>query len=163
MTTKKTAHSATSSRKTTSKKRDTAEHSAEKPKTVRRKTSKETAHSTTSRARTVSLKSDLKKFADEEYAAGDLTQGALLLVRSEGVDVIREALLALMASKLPLFGNQLSDNAVDSLVNKLQDDYRKFNTAERKAARAVLHWLGGKYEADAETQKRLLTTFTNSQ
>lgn len=126
-----------------------------KPATTRPR-KRTTARKTTSRSR-LSLSSDLKKYADEAYATGELLRGGVLLVEREGTDAIREAVMAFLASQVPLFGGQLGQEAVAGLVRKLNDDYRKLGVDDRKALRAILNWLSGAHKVDAETASRLLT------
>ena len=164
-TTRKTTGSTSSRRKTSSKPtthHSTTHHSTEQHSTSstssrprRRKSSESTSSST---SRTASLRTDLKKFADEEYASTDFTHGAMVMVQREGMDAIRAALMALMASKIPLLGSGLGSHAVDSLVDQLMDDYHKVDATQRKGLRAVIRWLSGDLQVDTETTTKLLTT-----
>lgn len=167
-TTRKTTGSANSRRKTSSKPtthhstthhstehHSTEHHSTSSTSRPRRRTTSDS--SSTSTSRTASLRADLKKFADEEYASTDFTHGAMVMVQREGMDAIRTALTALMASKIPLLGSGLSSHAVDSLVNQLVDDYHKLDAAGRKGLRAVIRWLSGDLHVDGETTTKLLT------
>jgi hypothetical protein len=154
-TTRKTS-SSTSSRRKTSTKPMTHHSSTASTSRPRRRTSSESS-SNTANSRTASLRTDLKKFTDEEYASTDFTHGAMVMVQREGMDAIRAALTALMASKIPFLGSGLSSHAVDSLVNQLVDDYHKLDAAERKGLRAVIRWLSGDLHVDTETTTKLLT------
>jgi hypothetical protein len=80
------------------------------------------------------------------------------MVQSEGVEIIREAALALFASKIPLVGDTVGDQAVENITRQLSDDYKRLGAADRKAMRAVVSWLSGNYEVDAETTSRLMTS-----
>ena len=149
------------STKSVTKKTATKKAVTKKATTKKATTKRNTAQGTTER--TASLKADLKKFANEEYATAELTRGALVMFQREGMDAVRSALLALMGSKLPLLGSSVNDSAVESLVNQLADDYRKVEAADRKALRAVIHWLDGKIEVDAATANGLLATLNSLQ
>ncbi len=151
----------TASKKSATKKATTKKSTPKKAVTKKATTKRNTAQGTT--GRTASLKADLKKFANEEYATAELTRGALVMFQREGMDAVRSALLALMGSKLPLMGNSVNDSAVESLVNQLADDYRKVEATDRKALRAVIHWLDGKVEVDAATANGLLATLNSLQ
>jgi hypothetical protein len=152
-------------RKTTSKKstgRRTTKRASSA--TTRKRSSASTARrrSTTGASRSsrsATLSSDLKKYADESYDTAELTQGALLMVRSEGVEILREAALALFASKIPLVGDAVGDQAVEGITRKMADDYKKLAAADRKAVRAVVNWLDGRYTVDEQTATRLMDAF----
>lgn len=154
-TTRKTTSSTTNSRRKDSTK-PAVHHSTTSISRPRRRTSSESS-SSTSTSRTASLRTDLKKFTTEEYATTDFTHGAMVMVQREGMDAIRAALMALMASKIPLLGSGLSSHAVDALIDQLVDDYRKVDAAERKGLRAVIRWLSGDLHVDTETTTKLLT------
>lgn len=119
---------------------------------------KTTPKTTTTRAAT--LRTDLKKHANETYATSELLRGALVIVEREGVDAIRTAVLALLASKVPLAGNALSKQAVDSLVRVLTDDYKKLNSDDKKAVRGVLNWLSGAFEVDTGAHTQLVAALS---
>lgn len=160
-TRRKTSSSTTTRRKSTSSttRRRTTQASSGGLSSLKRPRS--TRRSSTTTSRRASLASDLKKYANEEYATTDLTHGALIMVQREGMDAVRAALMALLGGNIPIFGSGMSDNAVDSLVSQLADDYKKLDAGERKALRAVLLWLSGNFEVDDETKNHLIATFTN--
>jgi hypothetical protein len=161
-TRRKTNSSTTTRRKSTSstsRRRTTQASSGGLSSLKRTRSTRRSGATTTSRR--ASLASDLKKYADEEYTSTELTHGALIMVQREGMEAVRAALMALLGGNIPIFGSGMSDNAVDALVDQLADDYKKLAADERKALRAVLHWLSGKFEADEETRNNLIATFTN--
>ena len=83
------------------------------------------------------MRSDLSKYAGEEYETSELLRGAMLLVEHEGADVVRAAIMAVLAGKVPLAGAKLAKEAVDSIVRRYGDDYKKLNSDDRKAVRGV--------------------------
>ena len=136
----------------------TAKTTAKKAPAKKTQAKKPTAKTTTTRAAT--LRTDLKKHATETYATGELLRGALIVVEREGADAIRTAVMALLASKVPLAGNALSKQAVDSLVRILTDDYKKLNSDDKKAVRGVLNWLSGAFEVDTGARTQLVAALS---
>jgi hypothetical protein len=164
--TRKTTSKKSTERKTTkrasssSTRRKSSTASSRRTSSSARTTRRRSATSASRTSRTATLSSDLKKFADESYETSELTHGALLMVQSEGVEILREAALALFASKIPLVGGAVGDQAVEGITRKLADDYKKLAAADRKAVRAVVNWLDGRYEVDEQTATRLMDTFS---
>lgn len=132
----------------------TAKEAAKKPP------AKPPAAKPSAKTRAATLRTDLKKHAGEEYATSELLRGALIMVEREGADAIRAAALALLAGKIPLAGDALSKQAVDSLIRKLTDDYKKLNADDKKALRGVLNWLSGTFELDAGTRTQLVAALS---
>src|SRR5690606_28664040 len=112
-----------------------------------------------SSSRSVSLSTDLKKFADESYETTELMRGVLLIISSEGSEALRSVVLAFLSSKVPLIGEQLSAQARSSFIRKLNDDYKKLNTDDRKTVRAVVNWLQGDYQVDERTTSHVVALF----
>jgi hypothetical protein len=113
--------------------------------------------------RSATLRTELKKFAGESYETSELLRGALIVVEREGADAVRAAVMALVASKIPLAGNELAKSAADPLIRQLTDDYKKLNAADRKAVRGVINWLTGAIEVDSRTTNDLVRTLSASQ
>jgi hypothetical protein len=152
-----------STKKTTRKKKSTASSASKKSTTRKRTASKTSKRKSTSTSRQrVTLRGDLDKFASEEYGAAELLRGGLLIVEREGAEIVRQAVVALLASKIPLFGGSLGDEAIDGVIRKLTDDYRKVKADERKAMRAVVNWLRGSYEVDTRTANELLAALNRT-
>jgi hypothetical protein len=153
-TTKKSSRTTkkSSSRKTRSSK---STHKRTVKKSARRKT-------TSSANRGVSLRRDLTKYAGEEHATSELLRGAMLLVEREGADVIRAAAMAILAGKVPLAGEKLAEEAVDSIVRQFSDDYKKLNGDDRKAVRGALSWLTGDYPVDTRTSNELVAALSGA-
>lgn len=163
-TKKRTRKSATT--KIAAKKR-TTKKSAAKKSTTKKATTSKTSSSTSSAARrkrnttstkraTASLRTDLTKLAGENYTTGDFTRGATVLIQEEGVEILRDALMVMLASKTPLIGSMVSNAALDALLDKVADNYKKLTVADRKALRAVINWLRGDASSDEETKQSLV-------
>lgn len=163
-TKKRTRKSATT--KSAAKKR-TTKKSAAKKSTTKKATTSKTSSSTSSAARrkrnttstkraTASLRTDLTKLAGENYTTGDFTRGATVLIQEEGVEILRDALMVMLASKTPLIGSMVSNAALDALLDKVADNYKKLTVADRKALRAVINWLRGDASSDEETKQSLV-------
>lgn len=151
--TKKAATKKSSAKKATTKKATTRKSSSTTSSTARRK--RNTTSSSTKRS-TASLRSDLTKLAGENYTTGDFTRGATVLIQQEGVEILREALMVMFASKTPLIGGMVSNVALDGLLDKVADNYKKLTVADRKALRAVINWLRGDASSDDETKQSLV-------
>lgn len=151
---KSPAKKSTASKKTASKK-STGKKTASK-KTTSKTASKKKSTPAKRTSSSVSITTDLKKFADEAYETTELLHGVTLIISSEGSEVIRSALIAFLASKVPLVGEQLGAQAHSSIIRKLNDDYKKFKAEERKAVRGVLNWLQGNHPIDEETTSELV-------
>lgn len=151
-TTPKAATTKSTTKKTTGKKATTRKTSSTTASTARRK------RNTTSSAKrsTASLRTDLTKLAGESYTAGDFTRGATVLIQEEGVEILREALMVMLASKTPLIGGMVSGAALDALLDKVTDNYKKLTVTDRKALRAVINWLRGDANSDEATQQNLV-------
>ena len=147
-TTKKVA-----TKKATTKNATTRKTSSTSSSTTRRK--RNTTSSSTKRS-TVSLRTDLTKLAGESYTTGDFTRGATVLIQQEGVEILREALMVMLASKTPLIGGMVSNAALDALLDKVADNYKKLTAADRKALRAVINWLRGDASSDEVTKQSLV-------
>lgn len=150
-TTLKAATKKSTTKKTTGKKATTRKTSSSTASTARRK-----RNTTSTKRATASLRSDLTKLAGENYAAGDFTRGATVLIQEEGVEILRDALMVMLASKTPLIGSMVSGAALDALVDKVTDNYKKLTVADRKALRAVINWLRGDANSDEETKQSLV-------
>jgi len=144
--------SATTTKKSTASKKST---------TSKRKTTASKPRRSSTSSRSATLSSDLKKFDEEQYETTEMTHGAMLMVQSEGIEILREAALALFASKIPLVGEKLGSDAVAGITRKLSDDYKKLAAGDRKAMRGVIRWLNGSYEVDSETASRLTSAFSS--
>jgi hypothetical protein len=143
-------------RKTTKKLTSQKKKTTGKSTTSKSSNKRTTQKSTNSSSRTVSLRTDLNKFANEEYGTTELFRGAMIMVEREGADAIRAAATAMLAAKVPLVGPKLAEQAVDSLVRQLTDDYKKLSADDRKTLRGVLRWLKGDYELDTRTSTDLM-------
>lgn len=166
LTTKKRTRKSTTT-KSAAKKRTTKKSTAKKS-TTKKATTRKTSSSTSSAARrkrnttstkrsTASLRTDLTKLAGENYSTGDFTRGATVLIQEEGVEILRDALMVMLASKTPLIGNMVSGAALDALLDKVADNYKKLTVADRKALRAVINWLRGDASSDEETKQSLVS------
>lgn len=151
--TKKAATKKSTAKKATTKKATTRKTSSTTSSTARRK--RNTTSSSTKRS-TASLRSDLTKLAGENYTTGDFTRGATVLIQQEGVEILRDALMVMFASKTPLIGGMVSNAALDGLLDKVADNYKKLTVADRKALRAVINWLRGDASSDDETKQSLV-------
>jgi len=98
----------------------------------------------------------LTKLAGENYTTSDFTRGATVLIQEEGVEILRDALMVMLASKTPLIGGMVSGAALDALLDKVTDNYKKLTVADRKALRAVINWLRGDASSDEETKQSLV-------
>lgn len=169
LTTKKRPRKATTRKQSVAAKSNTKKSTTKKPATPKSKARKSTPKkattapkrrttvASTTKRTTASLKSDLKKLVNERYATSDFTRGAIVLIEQEGVEILRDALFVLLSSKTPLVGGMVSNIALDTLLDKVTDTYRKLTVADRKALRAVINWLRGDANTDAETQQSLVT------
>jgi hypothetical protein len=150
-TTKKAATKKSTTKKATTKKAATRKTSTPASSTARRK-----RNTTSTKRSTASLRTDLTKLAGESYTTGDFTRGATVLIQEEGVEILRDALMVMLASKTPLIGGVVSDAALDALLDKVADNYKKLTMADRKALRAVINWLHGDASSDEETKHNLV-------
>lgn len=169
LTTKKRPRKATTRKQSVAAKSNTKKSTTKKPATPKSKARKSTPKKATTAPKrrttvastpkrtTASLKSDLKKLVNERYATSDFTRGAIVLIEQEGVEILRDALFVLLSSKTPLVGGMVSNIALDTLLDKVTDTYKKLTVADRKALRAVINWLRGDANTDAETQQSLVT------
>lgn len=169
LTTKKRPRKATTRKQSVAAKSNTKKSTTKKPATPKSKARKSTPKkattapkrrttvASTTKRTTASLKSDLKKLVNERYATSDFTRGAIVLIEQEGVEILRDALFVLLSSKTPLVGGMVSNIALDTLLDKVTDTYKKLTVADRKALRAVINWLRGDANTDAETQQNLVT------
>lgn len=162
-TRKKTATKATTKKAATAKKasgkKSTTQKAAAKKSTTKKSSSTTTrkrATTTSAKRATASLKTDLQKLTAETYAAGDFTRGAMVLVQGEGIEILRDALMVMLSSKTPLIGGMVSGVALDTLLDKVTDTYKKATVADRKALRAVINWLRGDANTDADTHHNLV-------
>lgn len=64
--------------------------------------------------------------------------------------------MVMFASKTPLIGGMVSNAALDALLDKVADNYKKLTAADRKALRAVINWLRGDASSDEGTQQSLV-------
>ncbi len=64
--------------------------------------------------------------------------------------------MVMFASKTPLIGGMVSNVALDGLLDKVADNYKKLTVADRKALRAVINWLRGDASSDDETKQSLV-------
>lgn len=163
LTTKKRTRKSSTTKKSTAKK-TTTKKAATKKATAKKATTRKSSSSTTGRKRnttstkrsTASLRTDLTKLSGENYTTGDFARGATVLIQEEGVEILRDALMVMLASKTPLIGGMVSDAALDALLDKVADNYKKLTVADRKALRAVIHWLRGDASSDEETKQSLV-------
>lgn len=175
LTPRKKTRATTTRKKTTAKatpkKAATAKKTTAKKATAPKRTTKK-ASSTTARKRTttpstkrptVSLKADLKKLTAESYVTADFTRGALVLIQGEGVEILRDALMVMLASKTPLIGGMVSSVALETLLDKVADTYKDATMADRKALRAVINWLRGDANTDEATQQNLVALLNGDQ
>ncbi|MCE7990187.1 MAG: hypothetical protein DYG89_54290 [Caldilinea sp. CFX5] len=149
--TKKATTQKATAKKTTTKKAATRKSSSTTSSTARRRRT-----TTNAKRSTASLRSDLTKLAGESYTAGDFTRGATVLIQQEGVEILRDALMVMLASKTPLIGGMVSDAALNALLDKVADNYKKLTVADRKALRAVINWLRGDASSDEATKQNLV-------
>ena len=164
LTTKKRTRKSSTTKKSTAKK-TTTKKAATKKSTAKKATTRKSSSSTTGRKRnttstkrsTASLRTDLTKLAGENYTTSDFTRGATVLIQEEGVEILRDALMVMLASKTPLIGGMVSGAALDALLDKVTDNYKKLTVADRKALRAVINWLRGDASSDEETKHSLVT------
>ncbi|MCB0099888.1 MAG: hypothetical protein KDE46_29350, partial [Caldilineaceae bacterium] len=117
---------------------------------------KTTTKTTTRKRRTPTLRADLKKYAGESYSTDELVGGVTTILNREGTDILRDALMAYLAHKVPVMGEMINDSLVDDLIGKLTDDYGKVKAAERKGIRAVINWLDGEFDPGSELQSSLV-------
>ena len=156
---KSTVKKATTKKATVKKnivKKAPARKTAAKKTTAASATQRKRNTTTSDNRASASLKTDLKNLNDEAYATGDFTRGAIVLIEQEGVDILRDALMVMIASKTPFVGSMVSGVALDSMLDKLTDNYKKLTVADRKALRAVINWLRGDANADNETKQSLV-------
>lgn len=148
----------TATKKSSAKKKSTTKKSATpKGSSTKRSTKKPTTRTTPT------LRADLKKYADERYDSEDLINGVTVVLSREGTSILRDALAAVLASKVPLVGEMLNDSLVDDLVGKLTDDYKKVKAAERKGIRALINWLDGEFEPGDEVEGKLVSMLNGAQ
>lgn len=177
-TTRKKSSSTSAPQKSTAKKKSTKAKSASrrsssastrptstKKSTAKRKTtaSRATKKPSTSTRRKPTLRADLKKYAAESYNADDLISGVTTILSRQGTEILRDAVTAFLANKVPLMGEMLNDSLVDGLVDKLADDYGKVKAAERKGMRAVINWLDGEFDPGSELENGLVSMLKSSQ
>jgi len=151
-TAKKTTTKKAATKKSTAKKATTRKSSSSSSSTTGRK-----RNTTSTKRSTASLRTDLTKLAGENYTTSDFTRGATVLIQEEGVEILRDALMVMLASKTPLIGGMVSGAALDALLDKVTDNYKKLTVADRKALRAVINWLRGDASSDEETKHSLVT------
>ena len=154
-TVKKTTVKKATAKKSTVKKAP-AKKTAAKKTTAASATQRKRSTTTSANRASASLKTDLKNLTEESYATGDFTRGAIVLIEQEGVDILRDALMVMIASKTPFVGSMVSGVALESMLDKLTDNYKKLTVADRKALRAVINWLRGDANADDETKESLV-------
>ncbi|MEZ4659080.1 MAG: hypothetical protein R2911_16065 [Caldilineaceae bacterium] len=148
------AKSASSRSGSTSTRRATTKKGAARKKTT-------TKSSSSSRTKPT-LRADLKKYAGESYNAEDLISGVTTILSREGTEILRDAVTAFLANKVPIMGEMLNDSLVDGLIGKLTDDYGKVKAAERKGIRAVINWLDGEFDPGGELESGLVSLLNNA-
>lgn len=149
---KKAGKKSTTKKATAARKSSTTRSSTAKPK-----------RTTSAKRATTSLKTDLKNLSNEGYATGDFTRGAIVLLEQEGVEILRDALMVMLSSKTPLIGGMVSGVALETLLDKVTDTYKKATVADRKALRAVINWLRGDANTDEATQQNLVALLHGQQ
>jgi len=106
-------------------------------------------------SRGASLRVDLQKYVRESYKPNDYLNGIALIFKFEAARGLRDLVSTVLGSRTP-FGNMLSEHAMEGLLDKLSDDYRKCKVAERKGIRAVLNWCSGLAQPAKELEGQLL-------
>ncbi|MEZ4619552.1 MAG: hypothetical protein R2867_29165 [Caldilineaceae bacterium] len=137
------------------------DHSPKRTLTAPRAGSEGRRLATSDGTRALSLRNDLQKYLRESYRQDDFTNGVQLILEAGAGGTLRDVVSAVLRSR-GSFGGMLSEHAIEGLMDKLTDNYRKRKVAERKAMRAVINWCSGLVAPEKDLEGQLLMEILNT-
>ncbi|MEZ4683902.1 MAG: hypothetical protein R2932_57800 [Caldilineaceae bacterium] len=95
----------------------------------------------------------MQKYLRESYRQDDFTNGVQLILEAGAGGTLRDVVSAVLRSR-GSFGGMLSEHAIEGLMDKLTDNYRKRKVAERKL-RGRINWCSGLVAPEKDLEGQL--------